>query len=128
MHIRRMHSLFCISALLLTFIVGCSGSSSSNSMLGYWADPNNITTTIQTENGITTAVSVYDLNQPQGKNLVESSSFAYGSLIWRYCMPDNTCQTVKTVRVNGDSMTVNVTNDKGETSPLTLTRVAKGTP
>jgi hypothetical protein len=128
MHRRRMHSLFCISALFLIFIVGCSGSSSSTSMIGYWADPNNITTTIQTQNGITTAVSVYDLNQPQGKNLVVSSSFAYGSLIWRYCMPDNTCQTVSTVRVNGDSLTVNVTNDKGQTSSMTLKRVAKGTP
>jgi hypothetical protein len=130
MHIRRKYSLFCISALLLILVAGCSsgGSNSSASMIGFWADPNNITTTVQTENGILTAVSVYDLNQPQGQNLVVSSGFAYGALIWRYCKPDKTCTTLSSEALHGDTMEVNATNDQGQTSPLTLKRVAKGTP
>ena len=129
MHKRLKYSLFCVSALLLVLAVGCSGANGPNStMIGFWADPNNITTTVQTENGILTAVSVYDLNQPQGQNLVVSSGFAYGALIWRYCKPDKTCTTLSSVALHGDTMDVNATNDQGQTSPLTLKRVAKGTP
>jgi hypothetical protein len=127
---RRKYSFFCISALLLILAVGCSsgGSSSSTSMLGYWSDPNNITTTVEMRNGIITAVSVYDLNQPQGKNLVVDSSFNYGALIWRWCLADQTCTTYSTVSLKGDSLTVNWNNDKGQTGQMTLKRVAKGTP
>ncbi len=130
MHKCRKYSLFCISALLLILAAGCSsgGPSSSASMIGYWADPNNITSTVQTQNGILTAVSVYDLNQPQGKNLLVDSSFAYGALIWRYCKPDKTCTTLSSETLRGDTLEVNATNDQGQTTQETLKRVAKGTP
>ncbi len=128
MYKRRKYSFFCISAVLLILAVGCSGSSSSNSMLGFWSDPNNITTTVEMQNGIITAVSVYDLNQPQGKNLVVDSTFNYGALIWRWCLQDQSCTTYSSVSLNGDSLTVNWTNDKGQTGQMTLKRVAKGTP
>jgi len=126
----RMYRLFCISTLILMLAVACSsgGSSSSSSMLGYWADDKNLATTVEMQNGIITAVSVYDLNQPQGKNLVVDSTFSYGALIWRWCLPDQSCTTYKTVSLSGDSLTVTWTDDKGQTGQMTLKRVAKGTP
>jgi hypothetical protein len=129
MHKRLKYSLVCMSALLLILAAGCNSANGVGSpMIGFWADSNNITTTLEMQNGILTAVSVYDVNQPQGKNLLVESSFGYGRVNWRYCLPDQTCTTISTVSVSGDTLTVDSTNNQGVKTQAVLKRVTKGTP
>jgi hypothetical protein len=128
MNSREKFCLFCVSALLLILAVGCGTNYGSPTWAGFWADPDNNVTTVQDQSGTLVVLSVYNLNQPNGQNLLVSSTFAYRQLTWRYCPPDKPCLTLQTKSLNGNTLDVNWLNEKGEQGEMTLKRVDKGTP
>jgi hypothetical protein len=127
MNSRQKFCLFCISALLLIIAVGCGTNAANPTMAGFWADPDNNVTTVQDQGGTLVAVSVFDLNQSNGQNLLVSTTFAYRQLTWRYCPTPKPCLTLQTTSFKGNTLDVNWLNEKGESGQMTLKRVDKGT-
>jgi len=126
---RLKSRLFCISALLVLLAVGCLPFGvAPASMAGFWADPDNNVTTIEDQSGTFVAVTVFDLNQSVGQNLLVSTSYWNRMLTWRYCPPAKPCLTLlATTYRGGSTMDVTWTNDKQETGQWKLKRVDKGT-
>jgi hypothetical protein len=122
-------SLLCVSALLVIVAAGCGpGTSQQSTMAGFWADPDNNVTTIENQSGMMVAVSVFDLNQSQSPNTLDTSSYAYRVLTWRYCPTAKPCLTLVTLPFRGgNALDVKWSNDKGESGQMTLKRVDKGT-
>ena len=129
MNNRRVFCLFCIAAVTVLFAGGCLGFGvAPASMAGYWADPDNNVTTIEAQGNNFVVMTVYDLNQAKGQNLLVSTSYWNRMLTWRYCPAPKPCMTLQATSYRGgDSMDVTWTNDKGETGQWTLKRVDKGT-
>ena len=126
---RRKFNLFCLSVFLVISAVGCgSNNSASATMAGFWADADNNVTTIEDQSGTFVAVTVFDLNQSVGQNLLVSTSYWNRMLTWRYCPPAKPCLTLlATTYRGGSTMDVTWTNDKQETGQWKLKRVDKGT-
>ncbi len=126
---RRKFRLFCISVLVVTLAAGCLGFGvAPASMAGFWADPDNNVTTIQADGNNFVVVTVFDLNQAQGQNLLVSTSYWNRMLTWRYCPTGKPCMTLQATSYRGgDTMAVTWTNEKGATGEMTLKRVDKGT-
>jgi hypothetical protein len=126
---RRKFSLFCISTLIVVLAVGClPGGVAPASMAGFWADPDNNVTTIEDQGGSYVVVTVLDLNQAQGQNLLVSTSYWNRMLTWRYCPAPKPCMTlIATAYRGGDTMDVTWTNANGEEGRMSLKRVDKGT-
>ena len=125
---RRMFSFFCISALMALLAAGCLPFGvAPASMAGFWADPDNNVTTIKADGNDFVAVTVFDLNQAQGQNLLVTSAYWNRMLTWRYCPAGKPCMTLQATSYRGgDTMDATWTNDKGETGQMTLKRVDKG--
>ena len=121
--------LFCMSALLVILAVGCLPFGvAPASMAGFWADPDNNVTTIEDQSGTYVAVTVFDLNQANGQNLLVSTSYWNRMLTWRYCPAPKPCLTLQaTAYRGGDTMNVSWQDEKGGAGQMTLKRVDKGT-
>ena len=114
-------------AIALVMVAACSSSNSSNSMAGFWMDNANNDTEIQEQNGQYVAVTNYYTFAASSQNTLISSSYENGVLTWKYCPPAESCITMQTVTLNGDTLDVKWTRDSGESGTMTLTRVEKGT-
>jgi hypothetical protein len=127
---RQKFSLFCISALLVIAAVGCSTplGSMPSSLAGFWADPDNNVTTIENQDGSFVVTTVYDLNQADSKNLLDTTTYWNRILTWRYCPTPKPCLTlIASAFRGGDTLNVSWQNEKGESGQMTLKRVDKGT-
>jgi outer membrane biogenesis lipoprotein LolB len=124
----RQKSCFFLLAASLIMLAACSSSAPAPaSMAGFWADPDNNVTTIQSQDGQYKSVTTYYLVASYSQNSLVSSSWENGVLTWKYCPPAKACLTMKTVSFNGDSLEVSWTNADGESGKMTLKRVEKGT-